>query len=63
MALAIGLVAGPLMDKKLSLLIAQTLFQIQESMRKVSLFLFIIACFKKDIFKSEDRFVKFCEKI
>ena len=62
LALAVGLVAAPLMDKKLALLTTQTLFNAQQY-NKPSLLRFAIASLKKGLFPNEDRFVRMCEQL
>ena len=62
LALAVGLVAAPLMDKKLALLTAQTLFNAQQY-NKPSLLRFAIASLKRGLFPNEDRFVRMCEQL
>jgi hypothetical protein len=62
-ALLCSFVVGPLMEKSLSLLQAQTLFDLQERLRSPSLPKFVLASLKRGLFPKEDAFVQLCEKL
>ena len=59
-ALLCGLIALPLMDCKLSLLTAETLFRLQPSACRPSLLRYAVASLKAGLFPYEDRFVRLC---
>lgn len=62
-ALLIGFIAGPLMDKTLNLLTAESLFHLEPYLQNPSLFKFLIASLKEGIFPKEDRYVKMCHQV
>ena len=62
-ALLSSLIVGPLMDKALNLIQAETIFYVKPEYRFPSVFKYMLASIKNGLFPKEDIFVRLSEKL